>query len=438
MTTVLERTVGEIIESALREATIIPAEQTVNAVDYSRGIIALNDLLKEWQSSRRLWELKYAVLPLVPGQTTYDLGPTGDNCGEADTFYTTTLGAAASASDTVITVASSTNMVAAPNILTSDPTDSTQDWTAVNSATISQSSGIVITNVGGVAGGAEYTLDTTQGKTYRVRFAYTKGTATGATFSVLNGTTSADSVSLTSSGADNELIITAASDSITFKFVNNSSTTGHTSTVYDLEYVDEESGSYIGIELSDGTMDWGRVLNVNSATSIDLASGISGAAASGATVYFYTTQISRPILVDNMMYAVNFTASENIVQKWSRSDYFEQPSKTNAGSVNSAYFQPTRTNAQLRVWPTASTVKNLLRFTYQEAMTAYSLASETLEVTEEYYNAVKWQLAADLSPGYGLPADRQAAIQARASAKLEEAEDHDAETAPMTIEPDFS
>lgn len=437
MTTVLGRTVGQIVESALREATIIPAEQDVNDVDYERGIDALNDLLKEWQCKRRLWELKYAVLPLVPGQKKYELGPTGANCGDADSFYSTTLGAAASASDTVITVASSANMVAAPNILTSDPTDSTQDWASVNSATISQSSGIVITNVGGVAGGAEYTLDSTQGKTYRVRFGYTKGTATGATFSVLNGSTSADSVSLTSSNADNELTITAASDSITFRFVNNSSTTGHTSTVYDLEYVDEESGSYIGIELSDGTMDWGRVLNVDSATSIDLAEGISGAATSGATVYFYTTQISRPVLVDNFMYASNLTAGEIQVQRWSRSDYFQQPTKTTNGAVTAIYFQPTLTNAEIRLWPTASSVKNVLRFTYQEAMTAYSSASETLEVSEEYYNAVKWQLAADLSPGYGLPAERQAAIQARASAKLQEAEDHDAEVAPMSIEPDF-
>lgn len=437
MTTVLERTVGEIIESALREATIIPAEQTVQDVDYSRGIIALNDLLKEWQSSRRLWELKYAVLPLIPGQKKYDLGPTGANCGEEDSFYSTTLGAAASASDTVLTVASSTNMVAAPGILTADPTDSTQDWTAVNSATISQSSGIVITNVGGVAGGAEYTLNVTQGRTYRVRFDYTKGTATGATFSVLNGTTAADSVSLTSTTADNELTITAASDTITFKFVNDSVTTGHTSTVANLQYVDEDSGSYIGIELSDGTMDWQRVLNVDSATSIDLADGISGAAASGATVYFYTNQISRPILVDNVMFAANYTAGEIQVQKWSRSDYFKQNDKTSQGSVTSAYFQPTRTNAELRVWPTASNVKNVLRFTYQEAMTAYTSASQTLEVTEEYYNAVKWQLAADLSPGYGLPAERQAAIQARATAKVQEAEDHDAEDAPMSIEPDF-
>ncbi len=437
MSTALTRTVGEIIQGALRNATIIPAEQPVNDIDFNRGITALNDLLKEWQSKYRLWELKYGLLPINSGQTEYSLGPTGANCAEGELF-STTLGAAVAASDTVITVASTTNMIAAPNILTADPTDSTQDWSSVNSATITQSSGIVITNVGGVAGGADYTLSVTQGHTYRVRFGFTKGTATGATFSVLNGTTAADSVSLAVTTADNELVITAASDTITFRFVNDSATTGHDSTVFDLSYVDEASGSYIGFELSDGTRDWHRVLNVNSATSIDIPDGIASAGVTGATGYFYTTQISRPVMVNNMMYATNLTASEVPVQKWSRSDYYGQTVKNNTGSITAANFQPTLVDAKLRVWPTGSNVKNVFRFTYQEAMTFYASASETLEVTEEYYNAVKWQLAADLSTEYGLPADRQAAIQAKADRKLQEAEDHDAETAPMTIEPDFT
>ena len=156
-------------------------------------------------------------------------------------------------------------MVAAPNILSTDPTSSTQDWAAINSATLAAAaSGLTSTNVGSTAGGADISLDVTVGETYRVRFDYTLGTSSACDFSVLNGATVEDTVNLTATTLNNELTITAVNNTITFRMQSTSTTTGETSTVNALNYVNEATGSFVGFELTDGSRYWDRVLNVNS------------------------------------------------------------------------------------------------------------------------------------------------------------------------------
>ena len=62
--------------------------------------------------------------------------------------------------------------------------------------------------------------------------------------------TVADATTLTATGTT-ELTITAVNTTITFQADNTSSTSGETSTVASLNYVDETSGDRIGIELDE-------------------------------------------------------------------------------------------------------------------------------------------------------------------------------------------
>ena len=181
---ILAKTAGKIIEQALRDARIVAVEQPIQDIDNQRGLDALNNVAKYWQTQDiNLWLEDQGVLPLIVGQARYLLGPNGAESANADDFFNTTLGAAQVAADTAITVASSANMTAAPNILSTDPTTSVQDWTAINSATLAVSSGLLITNVSSTAGGADYTLPVTVGQTYRVRFGFTLGTSSSCAFS---------------------------------------------------------------------------------------------------------------------------------------------------------------------------------------------------------------------------------------------------------------
>jgi hypothetical protein len=438
ITSILTKTAGNIIEEALRDARIIPVEQPVQNADYARGLTALNNVSKYWQTKGpKQWLIGRAVLPLVVDQRKYSLGPDGDFCAVDSTFYNTTTTATLAATNTTITVATTVGMVEAFNILTTDPTDSTQDWTAVNGATLSTSSGLVVTNVASTAGGALYELETTIGITYRVRFSYTKGTSSGAVFTVLNGVTVADTLTLTASATVQELTITAITDTITFQMLNSSSTTGHTNTVYDLEYLNEESGSYIGIEQDDGTRFWDHVLNVTSGTTLEIINGITSAATSGNSVYYYTDQIERPLRLENIMYASSLTGSEIPVVGWSRQEYFNQTDKGSSGTVVNVYYSPTLNAGELYAWQVAGDVNNILRFDYLKPMKVYSNISDQINYSEEYFLPLKWGVAAEIGQQYGIKVDRQQYLEEKAAVTLSEAMDNDAEFDSIYLAPDF-
>jgi len=431
------RTAGEIITEALRDSKIIASEQPVSSADYSNGLNSLNNVSKFWQTKGlHLWLMERAVLPLNVGQKIYDLGPDGDPCGYEDSFYDTTLGAAAAAAAITLTVASTTGMVAAPDILDSDPTDSTQGWTATAS-TLSISSGLRVTNSGNDNGIAEYSLDATPGQTYRVRYGFTLGTS-GATVSVLNGASVADSETFIASSASNELTITAVNDTIIFKVFNTSAVVTQYSTVYDLQYVDEETGSRIGIELDDGTRQWSYVLDVNSATSVEIIDGLTDDAASGNSVYSFTEQIDRPLKLFNFMYGSSIGASGVPVNHWSRQEYMQQPDKSSQGTVVNWFYNPTLTSGLLYVWQTASDVENVLYFDVRKPLAIYNDISDELDFPSEYLMALKWGIAADVAPSYGVPDNRQLLLEQKASDALEAATDNDNELDSIYLSPNYS
>jgi hypothetical protein len=438
---ILAKTAGKIIEQALRDARIVAVEQPIQDIDNQRGLDALNNVAKYWQTQDiNLWLEDQGVLPLIVGQARYLLGPNGAESANADDFFNTTLGAAQVAADTAITVASSTNMTAAPNILSTDPTTSVQDWTAINSATLAVSSGLLITNVSSTAGGADYTLPVTVGQTYRVRFGFTLGTSSSCAFSVLNGATVADTTTLTASSASTELTITAVNSTITFRAQNVSTTTGHTGTVASLQYVDDQTGSRIGFELTDGSRYWDYVLNVNSATSIDITTGLLTAASSGLTVFFYLTKLERPmrLLRKGCTYSDSITGSEIPVNRWARSQYLEQPDKNSTGTINQFTYRPRLNDGELFIWQVAGSVNNIFRFNYVRPAKVYTETTDELDFPSEFYLCLKWAIAADIGPSYGLSDSQQMILESKAASTLENTLAHDTEMDAMILQPDFS
>lgn len=432
------RTAGQIIEEALRDSRIIAAEQPIQAVDYENGLDALNNVSKFWDTKGiHLWLIERAVLPLNVGQEVYLLGPGGDPCGYEESFVSTEVSTAASSGATVLVVDSTDGMEAAPGILESDPTDSTQDWTATN-ATLSISSGLRVTNSGAAAGSATYDLEATLGQTYRVRVSFTLGTSVGCTLSVLNGATVEDTVTLSASSTTTDLEITASVNPITFKVANTSTTSTHYSTIYDLQYVDDETGSRIGVELDDGSMQWNYVLNVDSATSLDLTEALDDDVAVDNQVFSYSREVDRPLRLSDMMYSSQPGSSGVPVNRWSRQEYMQQPQKDAQGTVVNWYYNPTLELGRLYAWQTANSIQNTLHFDVRKPLSVYTEISDELDYPSEYFLPLKWAIAADLGPSYGVKESRQMVLEQKAADFLESALGNDNESDSMYITPDYS
>ena len=73
---VFTKNAGKIIEEALRDSRIIAVQQPVNGSDFERGLDALNNIAKHWQTQDiNLWLKEEAILPLITSQAKYLLGP---------------------------------------------------------------------------------------------------------------------------------------------------------------------------------------------------------------------------------------------------------------------------------------------------------------------------------------------------------------------------
>jgi hypothetical protein len=81
-TAIYEKTAGDLIRAALRDASIVAVGLPIQGEDWAIAESTLNDVLSHWQARLgiNLWRETEAVLPLNPDQSEYSLGVGGDHC----------------------------------------------------------------------------------------------------------------------------------------------------------------------------------------------------------------------------------------------------------------------------------------------------------------------------------------------------------------------
>ncbi len=126
------RTRDQLIKAALRKCGIYAEGETPTAQQITDGAEDLNMMIKGWRAMGiNLWcYQEIAIFPVV-GQSSYNIGATGDRA--ASTYVVTTLSADAAASAGTITLTSVTGVATTYNIGIVLDSGSIQ-WTTVNGA----------------------------------------------------------------------------------------------------------------------------------------------------------------------------------------------------------------------------------------------------------------------------------------------------------------
>lgn len=194
------------------------------------------------------------------------------------------------------------------------------------------------------------------------------------------------------------------------------------------------TGDFIGVELADGTRQW-TTLTVTGATTLTLAAALTGAVDDLASVYTYTTATDQPVRIDSVRYADTYTSDEISTSMVARDEYFNQPSKTTSGAVNTWYFQRNLDFGHLYVWPIADNCKRLLRITFIKPQYIPEDQSEDVLIPPEWYVALKFKLAADLAMSYGVDANRQMMLEQKAAIYLQKAISSDDDGASFQFTP---
>lgn len=163
----------------------------------------------------------------------------------------------------------------------------------------------------------------------------------------------------------------------------------------------------IGIKLDSGDLHWTTIASLGPTTITD---AMPSAATSGNVVYYYTTDIDKPLRVPDARRRRSGQDIEMI--KMGRIDYLNLPNKFEQGTPVQFYFQPKKSFSFMYLWPTAASVETVIPFTYYRPIAVFDTSATDADFPDEWIEVLKFNLALRLAPEYGVNVPQEVAILA--------------------------
>ena len=188
------------------------------------------------------------------------------------------------------------------------------------------------------------------------------------------------------------------------------------------------AADYIGIELDDGTLQWTTISTIVDSDTLTIpAAGLTSAAAVDNHVYTYTTRLSQMPYAIIDAYLRNEDNIDTPVELVPRADYNALSDKASSGNIIEAYYERRTTEGHLFVWQTPDSVKDRLFIEFHREVEDFDASSDEPDFPKHFFRALKFQLAADIAPEFGISIQRMSYLEARAKERLEEALGYDKE-----------
>lgn len=178
------------------------------------------------------------------------------------------------------------------------------------------------------------------------------------------------------------------------------------------------AGDYIGIELDDDTLHKTTIASVTDSDTVVITTGIASAAAIGNRIYWYTTKCVRPLSISDVRVKTS-SDTERPVSIISRQEYMQLTNKTSAGDIVQVYFDPQLTHSKLYVYNVPNTVDETIECVGYFPVEDMDSAANDFDIPQEWYLAVKTNLAVLLGPSYGARTEQMRALKAIAMEEKE-------------------
>ena len=176
----------------------------------------------------------------------------------------------------------------------------------------------------------------------------------------------------------------------------------------------------IGIVKDDGTFHWTTISGSPSGSTVTLATAIDGAAASGNTLYTYTSKIDRPLKIIDARREDSNQQEIPFSDILTRDEYFDLPDKTTTGLSHQGYYDPQLTNGVLYLWPAPSSIDDIINFTFTRPLEDFDAATDNPDFPQEWISALKFNLAVEIAPEYGVTIEKQLNLKGMAKDKLDQ------------------
>jgi hypothetical protein len=157
--------------------------------------------------------------------------------------------------------------------------------------------------------------------------------------------------------------------------------------------------------------------------------------------YTLNPGISKPMRVTSVRRVQD--GIETPMLEMSREEYFDQPNKTTSASTPvNWYYDPQRDNGTLYLWPAPSSTvvayPMTLTLTVLRRMADMIGTSDSLDMPQEWYQTIIWNLANDLETQYPVNDARLAVkIERRAKELLKDLKAFDNETSSVFLQPEY-
>ena len=170
------------------------------------------------------------------------------------------------------------------------------------------------------------------------------------------------------------------------------------------------AGDQIGVQLDAGTNFWTTVSGTPVSSVVGLSSPMPSQASVGAIAFDYATPLVRPLRVMGGRRYLYSSKIETPMIGMSRLDYGNMPNKYNQGTITQYFFDPqtgqgayAAPTALLNLWPSPADYTFGFRFTAQRPIQEFSTLANIPDFPVEWTAALKWNLALELAPEYGVP-----------------------------------
>lgn len=205
------------------------------------------------------------------------------------------------------------------------------------------------------------------------------------------------------------------------------------------------SSYLVGLQLASGGLFWTTV-NTISGNNITLASGPTTTVTSGALVYSYPPGVEgnpigigiKPLRIPQgrrVYYPSNIFTQ---MRPMSRQDYFDQPNKNSPGTITQFYYSPRQANGVVYLWPSPPDVFSVFEFTWLRPIQDFDTAGNTPDLPQEWISTLVYNLAVEMAPEYGVPADVYQMVKTAAAEKLDRLMGWDREPESVQFGVDFS
>lgn len=162
------------------------------------------------------------------------------------------------------------------------------------------------------------------------------------------------------------------------------------------------AADYIGIKLDSGALQWTTIVSTGAGPVVTVTDALTGAAAAGNQVYWYTTKARRPV---NILTAV-LRDSDNVdipLGFMNLEEYQSITDKTADSDPTAIFYEAQLTNGQLYTDFEPDDVTKQIYCVFLSPIEDFDVLTDTPDYPQEWFRALKYQLAMDLAPEFGRP-----------------------------------